>query len=122
MSLTVTTLGRDPGEDLFYTEKFRTIVETHLGILKTIGITERDIPGDLAYQFEGDFYGYLAHLGIPLHLHWVYLRVNGFVHPNEFASEGRDPYRRSFNLRLLIPSSELISNLRALYLTTKFKS
>lgn len=122
MALTVSSLARPSGEDLFYTAQFRTAIESHLNLLRTTGITEEPIQGDILYQFEGNFYGYLASLGIDLHLNWIYLRVNGMEHPNQFGAELRDPYNRAYSRSLIHPSRDVIDSIRGLYLTTKFKS
>lgn len=122
MSLSISALLKDPGQDIYYNPKFRTMIETHLNILKTSGITLQQVSGDLVYQYEGDFYGYLMYLGIPLHLHWIYLRVNGMEHPNQFGKEVRDKYQRAYSVSVIMPSQNIIDDLQGLFLTTKFKS
>lgn len=122
MSISIRRQLSPGGDNLFYTDRFRGIIESHLNILKTTGVVEEEIPGHLLYQFEGNFYGYLNQRGVPLYLHWIYLRVNGMENPNQFGREQRDPYQRQYRVSLKIPSGELIDSIRALYLTTKFKT
>jgi hypothetical protein len=73
----------DPsGPAIYYSEKFRQMVEDHLLIL-------RALPGNTTYQianddmaklnrYTGDFYGFLTALNLDRRYHWTILRMNGF--------------------------------------------
>lgn len=120
MAFTIIEQMAKPGDDLYYDPAFRLIVETHLNILKHSRVVQEDIPLDLFYQYEGDFYGYLVERGIPTFMHWIYLRVNGMTNPNEFAKEQRDPLNRAYSPVLLRPHDNTVSGLRSFYLSRKF--
>lgn len=40
-----------------------------------------------AYKYEGDFYGLLSHLNIPLHHHYLMMRLNGYDSPTEYKGD-----------------------------------
>lgn len=107
-------------EGMFYSPEFRAIVEDHLSILKTVGVTQQAIPLELYWQYEGNFYGYLTYLNIPQELHWLHLRVNGFDHPNEFAKAVSDPLNKPYIAVLLRPSETIVGDLQKYYLSRRF--
>jgi len=120
MAFSITTLKNNSGDPMFYELGFRTIIETHLNILKYTNFTmKRSIDGSKVYQYEGDFYGLLAELNVPLEHHWIFLRVNGMFNPNEFGRVVYDPYGRRHDFNLLIPSDDYIGNLLILYKSTR---
>lgn len=120
MAFSVTTQARKAGDTVYYDPRFRTVIETHLPLLRTHPNTQRQaITPDVIHQFEGDFYGLLIQNGIPMHLHWIYLRVNYMNSPNQFGAQLRDPYRDRYEFTLLIPPEDTISELRKLFLTTQ---
>lgn len=119
MALTVTALLADAGDALYYDPDFRNVLETHMLLLRRLGVAREVIANDLVYQFEGNFYGYLVARGVPAYLHWVYLRVNNMVHPNEFGKAMRDPNNRAVRVEYITPDSNLLANIRSLYLTKK---
>lgn len=105
--------------DLYFDPKFRNIVEDHLSILKTSGITITPIEMQLFWKYEGNFYGFLTEYGIKKNLHWIYLRVNDMHHPNEFAKAVRDPLDKPYNPFLVQPSDNLIDTLVKYYMSSK---
>lgn len=107
------------GSNLFYEDGFRQIIESHLNILANAYSKKQSISGDLVYQYEGNFYGYLLDIGIQPEYHWIFLRVNGFTNNNQFGAELRDPYQRNYEFILIHPSIELIDELAAQYNTLK---
>jgi len=120
MAFSVTDQGVNPGDVVYYDPKFRTIIETHLSILRRPGMSgEQIIEPSLIHQFEGDFYGLLTHLGVRPSLWWIYLRVNGMESPNQFGGQLHDPYREHYRFTLKLPPDEFITNLRTLFLTTQ---
>jgi hypothetical protein len=119
MAFTIMTGMAKPGEQLYYEPGFRLIVETCLNQLKQLAVTITDIPVDMLYQYEGNFYGYLVDKGIRPELHWIYLRVNNMEHPNQFGAELRNPLNQLLAPRLIEPNENVIGELRAYYLNRK---
>lgn len=119
MSFAILQNMAEKGADLFYEQGFRNIIESHLNILSNAYITKQPISGDMVYQYEGNFYGYLIDIGVQPQYHWIYLRVNGMTNSNQFGKELRDPYQRIYEWTLIIPSDDIINELAAQYNTLK---
>lgn len=120
MAFTILEQTPDGGAQMFYDPAFRLIVETHINILRTINAERREIPLELYWQYEGNFYGYLTEIGIEQELHWIYLRVNGMENPNQFAADVRNPLDKKYNNILIKPSNNEIGNLQQFYTSRKF--
>lgn len=107
MTLSVTSLREDSGDDIFYTEDFRRMIEQHRIYLQTAdGYDHRLIPEGEAWRWRYDFYGLLGHLNIPEYLRWIYLRVNDMINPADYSG---------LNTTILIPSITAIQNLTAIF-------
>lgn len=118
MAFSIVDLRKSSGDPIMYESGFRTVIESHLNILRNSPLLQVEtIEGHLIHQFEGDFYGLLSHLNVPVDQHWLYMRVNGMENPNQFgvgklATNGT-PYS------LLMPPDEAINSLRTLYMTIR---
>jgi hypothetical protein len=78
----------EPGAPVFYDQAFRNVLEDHLTLLRSSERTrERSVEPMVAYKFEGDFFGLLAHHGIQPYLHWVIMRLNGMTSPVQASRE-----------------------------------
>lgn len=120
MAFTIATLKRPPGDEVMYEPEFRTILETHLQILRYHPTTQRsNVSPDKIHQYEGDFYGLLGEMGVSLDKHWIYMRVNGMESPNQFGRQLHNPYVREIGFTLLSPPDDILADLRTLYLSTK---
>lgn len=118
MAFTVNELAHPAGDAVFYEPGFRTVIETHLPLLRNSPDTRRqEISADKIHQYEGDFYGLLAEQGVPLELHWLHLRVNGFESPYQFGRVDAYGQFTELAFTLLLPSPDVIRGLRTLYLT-----
>lgn len=123
MAFTIATLKRSPGDSVMYEPEFRTILETHLQIMRYSPATQRiPIGPEKIHQYEGDFYGLLADQGISLDKHWIYMRVNGFESSSQFGQQAHDNYNRHIDFTLLIPPDDILFDLRTLYLSVKDQS
>ena len=120
MAFTILDQMAQPGPDMFYDPAFRLILETHMNRLRNVNSTRQDIPLELFYQYEGNFHGYLVEIGVPVHLHWLYTRVNGMMNPNEFAAEVRDPLGKEYRPVLIIPSDSMVADIQQFYQSRKF--
>lgn len=119
MAFTIMTLMAKPGPDLFYDQRFRTMVENHINILRYQDAIVEDIPDNHYYQYEGDFYGYLVSRKIQPELHWVYLRVNGMMNPNEFGKDLRDPLEKRIVPKFIRPHDSVLSRIQQMYISIK---
>lgn len=120
MTFTIMSKLKDSGNRVLYNPRFRTVIETHLPILRVAPVaTVQPISPDKIHQYESDFYGLLNELGIPMEMHWVYLRVNGLFNPTDFGRETHDPYRRSIRFNLLHPSMDYLTELVMLFTSTQ---
>lgn len=108
------------GDSLMYDPAFRQVLEVHLPVLRTTRyIEERTIEPTLIDRYQGDFYGLLASLQIPLDQHWLIMRLNGFKSPREFGLELLNPYKKITGYSLIIHSDEYLRDLRSMFLTTR---
>jgi hypothetical protein len=121
MAFTIFNKMAKPGSELYYDSDFRLVLETHLNLLINRAAAVEDIPLDLFYQYEGDFYGYLVEKGIPPEYHFIHLRINGMTNPNQFAKEMRDPSNPLVRPVLIRPNQNQIDNIVRLYMSRKFK-
>lgn len=120
MSFKVASLARDSGDSVLYEPGFRTIIETHLPIIKDPSISRQtQITPDKIHQYEADFYGLLCEMEIPLDQHWIYLRANDMTNPNEFGRTAHDPYVKSIMFTMILPSTDFVDQLRLLYISTR---
>lgn len=109
------------GDEIYYDPDFRLIVESGLNVLISRAAAREEIPLDLFYQFEGDFYGYLTTIGIQPYYHFIHLRMNGMTNPNQFAKEMRDPNNPEVRPTLIRPNDNEVAELVKLYMSRKFK-
>lgn len=92
-------------DSIYHDESFKTILEDHLPLLSNIdNIQEvKEVSPVDANRYEYDFYGLLRYLAIPIPYHWITMRVNGLMSPNE--------YRKNM-LTIKIPSIEIFEGLK----------
>lgn len=103
--------ARAAGSSQFYEADWRLVIESHLVWLINNAKEERlNINPHMGWKYEGDFYGMLTEANVPNHLHYVILRMNGLFNPVEYDGT---------LLTILLPNEKLISNLSAMYQTTK---
>lgn len=81
------------GNPIFDDELFRGVLLNHLSALASRPDTSHvRIDQSVADQFYGDFYGLLTSLNVPLHMHWVTTRINGYTDSNDYDSVTLDIY------------------------------
>ncbi len=73
------------GPDIYYGHGFHVVLEDHMSFLKEHP-TSRVLTLEpmLAYKFEGDLFGLLLELNIPMQLHWIVMRMNNYRAPYDF--------------------------------------
>lgn len=94
----------DPGPDIYYSVKFRNVLEDHLSWLKkhpdNITITVEPM---MAYKYAGDIVGIFQENNVPAHLHWIAMRMNGLINPTDYTED---------MTVLIVPSSATVDKLR----------
>ena len=90
-------------------EEFLAFLEQHLSYIKDQGLTVVTITNTNAYKHVGNFYGILNELNIPMHYHYVCMRVNGLA--NSSLYDGVET-----NIKL--PSFPLLDQLKNQYVAS----
>ena len=90
-------------------EEFLAFLEQHLSYIKDQGLTVVTITNTNAYKHVGNFYGILNELNIPMHYHYVCMRINGLA--NSSLYDGIET-----NIRL--PSFPLLDQLKNQYVAS----
>ena len=99
------------GSEIYYRADFRAILEEHIPYMLDLKLYEQTVvPDNLMFKYERDFYGLLLEMRLPMHLHWVTLRMNGLFNSNEYA--GQKQY-------IIIPDASEISKIRRMYMLYK---
>lgn len=84
----VTRNNMASGRAEFYTEEFRTVLETHMVWLKQHSTTTNlSVDPHIAYMYENDFHGLMNHYNVPRDLHWLNMRVNNLFSPLEYSRD-----------------------------------
>lgn len=93
---------------LYFKEEFLAYLEQHLSYIKDQGMAVVTLNLTNAYKHEGNFYGILHELNIPVNYHYICMRVNGLRNSNEY--DGNE-------ILVNIPSFDVIEQLKNQYLT-----
>ena len=73
------------GEQIFYTSKYRQMIEDHVIFLRNHKtVTTVSLAPMLSYRYMADFYGLLFHLNLQPEFHYSVLRLNGYKSPLDF--------------------------------------
>lgn len=76
----------DQGDSIFYTKKYRQMIEDHIPYLKlNRNLTTITLAPLVSFKYAADFYGLLFHLLIPMEYHYMVLRLNNFKSPSDFT-------------------------------------
>ena len=87
---------------------FLAFLEQHLSYIKAHGLSNVELTSTNSYKHEGNFYGILNEINVPVIYHYICLRVNNLRHSDEF--DGIDTI-------IHLPDFELIEVLKNQYLT-----
>lgn len=73
------------GPSVFYDPAFRNMIEDHLSYLRARAdndvITVEPL---VAYKYAGDFFGLMMHHGVLPQHHWIVMRVNDLISPQDY--------------------------------------
>lgn len=109
--MTIENLMFSEGPSIYYDDGFRRVIEDHMTVLRESPETrEVDVTPGVAYKYAGDFYGLAQSLGVPPHLHWVTMRLNGLFSPNDYLDT-------MYVVR--IPSPTALEQLRQSHMSTR---
>ena len=89
--------------------RFRDVLEDHIpNILSQTNTSVREVSFVERNKWRGDMFGFLNTKGIDPDLHWITMRINGFLNPNEFP-DGKET--------ILVPNIQYINSLLARFET-----
>lgn len=103
------TLANGGGPDIYYDDKFRSVLEDHLSYLRndqgttTLAVKPVDID-----KYRGDLYGLFGSMAIPNEYHWVVMRMNNIVSPHDVPEKLES---------VLVPDYTLVERIRVGHVT-----
>lgn len=103
--MAINNLMKDDGDAIYYTEDFRHVLEDHMPFLRDHASTKYvAITPAYANANDKDLIGLLDTLGIPKYLHWIIMRMNNWMSPQQFSGE---------TLSIITPDPTLIQRIKA---------
>ena len=109
--MSIDSLMAIQGASVYYGPSFRNVLEDHLTYLKGLdSTTVINVEPIVAYKYEFDLYSLLFYYDIPMHLHWLVMRLNGFTSPTEATADITS---------LLIPDSTVVDQIRQSHMSTR---
>lgn len=95
------------GPDIYYNPGFRSMIEDHLTIIRNQPDTQVvDIEPLVAYKYAGDFFGLMMSQNIAPQYHWIIMRVNDLISPQDYKDD---------QLTFIKPSYTFINRLTSVY-------
>lgn len=105
----INKLLADFGDGIYYDEKFRVVLESHLTQLRnSTNTTVLNVNKGISYVYEGDFSGLLKYYKVPIQYHWLIMKLNNYKSNYEYKPE---------DLTILIPEREELERIRRQYMT-----
>lgn len=96
--------------DVYLDVGFKHVLEQHLpGLKRDSGNNPIEVTIHESWYYQGNFHGLLYRKGIPVHLHWLVTRLNGYDSSLDFNEEITE---------IILPNVDRIDRLKELYLTT----
>ncbi|MEQ5216110.1 hypothetical protein ABN214_15445 [Proteus terrae] len=100
---------------IYYDPSFRVVLQHHIPMLRK-KIKPTNVPIDLvSYNEHGDFRMFLAEIGVPQHLHWLTMHLNGITNTVDW-------YPLENGLYLIDEDEELLVNTINLFRMNQIKS
>lgn len=98
------------GDTFYYSDAFKTFVETHLTFLRDHPTTEQlVIEPETAHLYQYDLNMFLLSRGVRFNEHYLIMRVNNMSGAHQFTPE---------TTRLLIPNEAIVAELVRLFRTS----
>lgn len=111
MTMSINKLAVSESSSFYYSREIKTLLESHVGLLiKSDETSLMELLPSIVYKYEGDLYGLLTVLKIPLQYHWIIMRMNGYSSPNQL------PHNK---YALLRPSFAMIDQIINMYRSSK---
>lgn len=96
------------GPDVYYSDRFRVVLEDHMTYLRNHPQTYyKEVNSKQAYKFEGDFFGLLSELNLPVEFYWLIMRMNKLTSP---------VYTESTITSIIVPSNDVIERIRSAFM------
>jgi hypothetical protein len=106
----IDNLESPSGDDAYYDENFRVILESHLTYLRNLSTTKTlTFDSFLSYKHQGDLFGLLDELNIAKQYHYIIMRINDFRCPGDLTDKV---------VSLLIPDLGEVALLKATFMTS----
>jgi hypothetical protein len=106
----INKLSIEQGSDVHYSKGFMDVMEAHVDFLKnSTKSTKFIVDKDIAYIYQGDFFGYMNYRNVPQKYHWICMRVNGYFSSFEFKPDVDT---------LIIPNTQELEQIRISYLNS----
>ena len=113
MAMSINARMVPSGDARYYSAHWHRVVESHLQWIRSLPNNQVvRVQDAVAYKYEGDFMGLLQELRIPMELHWVAMRLNGYTSPTDYT------YDRT---SLFIPNPTTISRIFTTFVTVNKK-
>lgn len=113
MSLSIANSLPNAGANVYYSQAWQLMIETHLPwILARSDNRVLSVDPATAAKYEGDLYGLLTARSIARQYHWVIMRLNNLRTPADYHLELRN---------LIVPNDVVIEQLTERHRTTMRK-
>jgi len=107
--MNINRLMKNSGPSIYYDDSFRVVLETFVpSLIVSQDTTQISVSEQAAYKYESDFFGLLSEFNIPVHLHWLVMRMNNLTSPFDSTL--------LYNL-LLVPDENTIDHIRQSYMS-----
>lgn len=105
----IDNLAVQSGAAIYYDDSFRAVLEDHMTYLRTHELTRIiQVEAHIADRWAGDLCGLLVSLNVPSYLHWVIMRMNGMMSPQDNGVDLRV---------LLVPSNKTLESIKNIHKT-----
>lgn len=109
MTMGIIGLQTQIGEDVFYDEDFRNLIDSHLTYLRNLNTTQViSFEPFLSYKYEGDLNGLLTELKIARKYFYPIMKMNGYNHTGDL---------KGTITTLIIPDLAEIESLASVYMS-----
>lgn len=111
MTFSINSLAVGESYSFYYTKEIKNLLESHLEFLKNHPESRVvQITPNIAYKYEGDFYGLLMTLRIPQQYHWITMRMNDLTSPTDMPEN---------KIAFIQPSFDVVDQIISMYRTSR---
>lgn len=110
MSSAIDRFFKQSGNDFIYTDEYHTFMASHIGYLRSPGVSYRfDVDPRAASKHHNNLHGLFTDAGVRYEDHQLLMMINGFTDPLEGTKDLE---------YLLIPNNIVVERLKSIYRTT----